>query len=394
MEFRTGYYPFNENEAMNFQLNRFYSCGTLGYDELMEAGRQATDFETWISLFTELAEKAEAEGDHLKAAVCYRAAQFYTLSDKKDEQGNSLKKVLYEKCMEHYDAHYGSIEGMHYERIPYETGYLPVYYMKPEGSKGIIVLHGGYDSFIQEFLDFLPYFASKGYETYFFEGPGQGEVLMRCGLKMTPAWEKCTSAVLDHFDLDDVTLVGISLGGYLAPRAAAYDERIQRVVMFDLIYDFYGAITHKMGKARARLFDYMTAHPKNFLWKWLEKKLDENYFTKWLLGHGYAIYENVHTPCDYFNCIKLYNTKKISPMLKCDVLVLAGAADLYTIFYEDQLKALTNARSVTGRLFTAEDNADHHCQIGNPKLALETIENWIRETTDGKESDTGRRKAG
>ena len=61
---------------------------------------------------------------------------------------------------------------------------------------------------------------------------------------------------------------------------------------------------------------------------------------------------------------------------------------------EDQLKALTNARSVTGRLFTAEDSADHHCQIGNPKLALETIENWIRETTDGKESDTGRRKAG
>ena len=54
-------------------------------------------------------------------------------------------------------------------------------------------------------------------------------------------------------------------------------------------------------------------------------------------------------------------------MLKCDVLVLAGAADLYTIFYEDQLKALTNARSVTGRLFTAEDSADHHCQIGNPK---------------------------
>ena len=113
------------------------------------------------------------------------------------------------------------------------------------------MLHGGYDSLIQEFLSFLPYFSQQGYETYFFEGPGQGEVLMRCHIRMTPEWEHCTSAVLDHFNLDNVTLIGISLGGYLAPRAAAYDKRIQRVVMFDLIYDFYGAITQKMGEKKA-----------------------------------------------------------------------------------------------------------------------------------------------
>ena len=196
---------------------------------------------------------------------------------------------------------------------------------------------------------------------------------------------------LDHFGLDDVTLIGISLGGYLAPRAAAFDNRIQRVVMYDLIYDFYGAITQKMGEKKAKFFDYMTAHPRNLLWKWLGKKLDENYFTRWLLGQGYAIYENVHSPCEYFNCIKHYNTREISPLLKQDVLVLAGTEDLYTIYYEEQLRALTNARSVTGRLFTAEEQASHHCQIGNLQLVLETIENWIEKVTDGKKTSTGRR---
>ena len=388
MHFNKGYFDFSENVGMNFQLNRFYSIGAMEKAELMEIGRKATDFEKWIALFTEAGEKAAEEENHLKAAVCYRAAQFYALNDAKDSYGRSLKEMLYETCMEHYDAYFRSFPEIQYEHIPFQSGYLPVYYVKPENPKGIIVLHGGYDSLIQEFLSILPYFGQKGYETYFFEGPGQGEVLMRCHMRMTPEWEHCTSAVLDYFSLDDVTLIGISLGGYLAPRAAAHDKRIQRVVMFDLIYDFYGAITKKMGEKKARFFDYMTEHPNNLLWKWLDKKLKENYFTRWLLGQGYAIYENVQSPCEYFNCIKQYNTRSISPLLTQDVLVLAGTDDLYTIYYEDQLKALDNARSVTGRLFTEEECASHHCQIGNLQLVLDTIENWIERTTNGKESNS------
>ena len=387
MQFNVGFYDFSENVGMNFQLNRFYSFGALEKDELMEIGRKATDFEKWIALFTEAGEKAAAEGNHLKAALCFRAAQFYTLSDAKDSNSHSLKEVLYEQCMEHYDAYFGSFTEIHYTRVPFQSGYLPVYTVKPENPKGVIVLHGGYDSLIQEFLTLLPYFGQMGYETYFFEGPGQGEVLMRCHIRMTPEWEHCTSAVLDYFKLEDVTLIGVSLGGYLAPRAAAYEKRIQRVVMYDLIYDFYGAITRKMGEKKAKFFDYMTAHPRNLLWKWLEKKLNENYFTRWLLGQGYAIYENVHTPCEYFNCIKQYNTRQISPLLTQDVLVLAGTEDLYTVYYDEQLKALKNARSVTGRLFTDEECAGHHCQIGNLQLVLDTIEDWIGRTADGKESN-------
>lgn len=388
MQFKTGFYQFSEIVAMNFQMNRFYAMGAFEKEELMEIGRKADSFEKWISLFTTAGKKAEEKGDHLKAATCYRAAQFYALSEAKDAQGNSLKITLYEKCMEHYDAYYASFPEIHYERIPFQNGYLPVYYAKPDHPKGIIVLHGGYDSLIQEFLSFLPYFSSKGYETYFFEGPGQGEVLMRCGIRMTPEWEHCVKAVLDHFSLDDVTLIGVSLGGYLAPRAAVYEKRIRRVVMFDLIYDFYGAITHKMGRSKARLFDYMSAHPRNFLWKWLERKLEENYFTKWLLHQGYAIYENVHTPCDYFNHIKLYNTREISPLLTQDVLVLAGEDDLYTVYYDEQLKALKNAASAEGRLFTEAENAAMHCQTGNIPLVLGVIEEWIERKTDGEKSNT------
>ena len=48
-------------------------------------------------------------------------------------------------------------------------------------------------------------------------------------------------AVLDHFELDDVTLLGISPGGYLAPRAAAFEPRVRRVIVFDVCWDLFEA---------------------------------------------------------------------------------------------------------------------------------------------------------
>lgn len=40
-------------------------------------------------------------------------------------------------------------------------------------------------------------------------------------------------------DKDAVALFGMSLGGYFAPRAAAFDERIKAVVTFNVFYDTY-----------------------------------------------------------------------------------------------------------------------------------------------------------
>lgn len=376
--FPIGYYDFSKDEALNYQLNRFYSSRTLSYEELMEIGAKVKSFEEWIACFTELGANAEKNGEFLKAAQSYRAAQFYTLGETKASDGTPMKKLLYEKCRENYDRVFSEKEDLVYERIPYQTGYLPVYHMTPQNSNGTIVIHGGYDSFIQEFMQVLFYFYEKGYTVYFFEGPGQGEVLHRCNMKMTHEWEKCTSAILDYYKLTDVTLIGISLGGYLAARAAAYDKRISRLIMYDLIYDFYGSLKARMGKVKGMFFDWMTGNEKNPFWGIVTKKMDEIYFTKWLLQQGYEVYENVHTPYEYFNHIKRYSTREISKLITQDTLVLAGEHDIYTIYYQQQINALTNARSVTGRIFTKEESADHHCQIGNLGLVLGIMEEWIQ----------------
>ena len=68
--------------------------------------------------------------------------------------------------------------------------------------------------------------ADAGHRVIAFEGPGQGAALEDHGLPMIVEWERPVTAVLDHYRLTDVTVVGESLGGGLVIRAAAFEPRI------------------------------------------------------------------------------------------------------------------------------------------------------------------------
>jgi len=83
VSFPVGYFPFHEDEGLNFQMNRFYTYGAFTYDEMMDIGKQIDSFKKWISVFIAEGKQAEKKGETLKAAICYRAAQFYTLSGEK-----------------------------------------------------------------------------------------------------------------------------------------------------------------------------------------------------------------------------------------------------------------------------------------------------------------------
>ena len=76
------------------------------------------------------------------------------------------------------------------------------------------------------------------------------------------------------------------------------------------------------------------------------------------------------------------NDLNIHPeLVKQDVLLLAGREDHFIPFkmHDMQLKALVNAKSVTGRIFTEKEQAHNHCQTGNIGLALKTMIDWIEK---------------
>ena len=82
-----------------------------------------------------------------------------------------------------------------------------------------------------------------------YDGPGQGSALREQGLTFTHEWEKPTKSVMDtflasHARPEKIVLVGASMGGYLAPRAAAFDTRFDGVVAWDVMFDM-GAVAQR-----------------------------------------------------------------------------------------------------------------------------------------------------
>lgn len=218
--FPVGYHQFHKTEFFNFQLNRWHSFSLARYEDMLEAGKNIKKYEDWKPEMIRIAEKAVREDRLMNAAIYYRSAEFYTLFQDLD------KELLYDKFSEYF---YQAFADDHIQRIeiPYEDGYLPAIKVSPNREKkGTIVLHGGYDSFLEEWYLMLKYIAQAGYEAIGFEGPGQGAALIKAGLAMDIQWEKPTSTILDYFDLDDITLFGLSMGGWLCLRAAAYEPRI------------------------------------------------------------------------------------------------------------------------------------------------------------------------
>ena len=124
--------------------------------------------------------------------------------------------------------------------IPFEGRSLPGYFLLAEGDAGpkpTIVHVNGYDSNIQEmYFAHGPAATRRGYNCVLFDGPGQGRNLIRDGIPFRPDWETVVRAVIDsvrtrpEVDPDRIVLAGWSFGGFLAPRAAAFEKRIAALI--------------------------------------------------------------------------------------------------------------------------------------------------------------------
>jgi dipeptidyl aminopeptidase/acylaminoacyl peptidase len=106
----------------------------------------------------------------------------------------------------------------------------------------LVLLVPGLDSTKEEFLGWSDVLLRRGLATLAIDGPGQGEGGYGDG-RMRPDYEAAVAAFLDvlpgapGLDLDRVGLAGVSVGGYYAPRAAAFEPRVRAVVAIGGPYD-------------------------------------------------------------------------------------------------------------------------------------------------------------
>lgn len=376
--FPVGYLPFHRDQLFNFQLNRPYSLGYARSEDLMEAGRRVRTFVEWKGEMLRQARKAIAEKRLMNAAFHYRAAEFYTFPDDPD------KHPLYDKFSELFYRTFGT-DGFDRIRIPYAESHLPAIVMTPRApARGSIVLHGGYDSFIEEFYSLMRYFAASGFRVIGFDGPGQGAARRHGGLPLDFRWEKPVAAVLDGLGLDDVTLIGLSMGGYFALRAAAFEPRVKRVITSGHAYD-YRRIAPAPAMALLKFFRDHFRGSTNRLSRW---KIRKGGMEAWNISHLMYVLATDEPMAAFDFAMQLNEGNLRSDLVTQDVLILASAQDHFIPLrlHKEQLRRLAGARSVTDRVFTAEEHAQNHCQIGNMGLALKVMKDWIDEKGAGRGS--------
>ncbi len=278
--------------------------------------------------------------------------------------------------------HFGVTASEHYD-IPYQDSTLSAYRFTPLQPKGTILLCGGFDSYIEEVIEevfsLLFFLRNAGFDVIGFEGPGQGVPLEEAHLPMTSEWEKPVKAVLDYFQLDDVTLIGCSMGGCLAVRAAAYEPRVRRVITDDILTDFFetvmGQVSATVRTELSLLLKTGAAHAVNLLF---ERAMKQSLVLEWGIQQGMHV-TGTTSPYEFLKQGQLYRTDDVSALVEQDVLLLVAAEDHYAPLHQfyDQIRLLSHVHSLTARLFTRQEQAQNHYHVGNIGLSLQVMTDWI-----------------
>ena len=377
-----GHHAIHPDVSLNFQMNRWFSwVGDVDMlEEMRTVAPRIATYADWQREFAALAQQALTTGKNVRAAYYFRAAEFFLLAD--DPKRRQMREQFVQLTRDHYGVKPGD-----QHRVPYADGStrgtLPAYRFTPANPKGCVLFFGGFDSYLEEL--FLGFFCLRdaGYEVVAFEGPGQGGALFESGLPMTHEWEKPVAAVLNHFQLQDVTVIGLSMGGYFAIRSAAFEPRVQRVVAYDVFFDALDCNLRQMPTpTRVALLTLLRVRLDALVNALVRHAAKRSMVIGWGLHQAMHV-TGTTTPAAYLHAIQRYTTAEISSRVTQDVLLLAGSEDHYVPvqqFYK-QIAALKNTGSLTARLFTRAESAQNHCQAGNYRLAFQVITTWLDSQT-------------
>jgi 2,6-dihydroxypseudooxynicotine hydrolase len=231
---------------------RFTSQG-VDYNDFVRTTQAITTWAEWLDawratgdLHAELAQEAEARGRSLsageawvRAALCYHFAKFVWMVDMDKYRATANKAVssLY-AAHKHLDPTAERLE------IPFDGITMVANLRRPSTDRQppLVILLPGLDSTKEEFFNWENVFLQRGLATVSLDGPGQGETGYHSAIR--PDYEVAVATLLDSLadrndlDLKRIGLVGVSMGGYYAPRVAAFEPRVKAVAPIGGPYNF------------------------------------------------------------------------------------------------------------------------------------------------------------
>ena len=248
-----------------------------------------------------------------------------------------------------------------------------------------LVIGNGFDAAQEDsYHNFVAPALARGWNCITYEGPGQPTVRRNQGLAFIPDWEKVATPVVDWVlskkkhvvDESRLVLVGNSLGGYLAARAAAFEPRFTAAVFIDGVWDNYVAYRRELSPEILAIYEAgnFTQFDKVIISARESGKLSTG--AAWGIDQGLWAFKT-HSPSEFFNQIKKFNVESFIDKIKIPVFV--GDAELESS-YVGQPKQVADALGDLATLHTFKGVAGFHCQTGAGQELSRAIHAWLNKT--------------
>ncbi len=373
------------NMAVNLALGMGGSIGDI--DDASRALRPLANrrddfaaeklFEAWSALGAKLMRLAaadEARGHLLSAGAKYRRAFIYLIQAERMQRPDfAPRKEGYREaldCFSRFLAHTRS--NCRRVEVPYLNTALPALLVgvpNATGNAPCMVHFDGLDVtkeiiYLVGVPDML---AARGIATLVVDNPGVGESLRLRGLHNSPEAEAPAKAAVDFLqslpgiDRDRIGIMALSLGGYHAPRAAAFEPRFKCCVAWGANYDW--------GETQRRRYEAK------------EQRLPVPHYwdhVAWVFGKN-SVEEVIEVSA------KL-SLKGILDRIECPILCIHGENDRQIpLSQAKQLIAdCTSSPRAELHVQTLADGGAEHCGVDNVAPTREAICDWVAEVLGGK----------
>jgi dienelactone hydrolase len=232
-----------------------------------------------------LAAEDEARGRAFSAATkLQRAALYLFTAERMQGQGHPGRADTYARARSHFDRAMAlGRERVRRVEVPLEHGVMPALFVPAESEAGrtpCVVYCNGLDS-CKELLWWsrLPQaLARRGIATLCVDQPGTGETLRLQGLPATPYAERWASRAVDwlttqpEIDPARLGMTGISLGGYFAPRAVAFEPRFASGAVWGANHDWAEVQQRRLRREGENPVPHYWAHVR---WVFGAKDMDD-----------------------------------------------------------------------------------------------------------------------